>query len=148
MQLLLAVGTKLEHVISQLAHEVAEKHIAIEGDLVVQPSDDHFWFHRPRLVLLLVHIILFQNSFELAFFFWILVTFFFKIIKLKVKMLVLVDYFLIFHIWCFNLLQVQYKFHSCMMGELGYVIPRLVIGYKTMFINYKCLIYSYSNTCS
>ncbi|KAF4346523.1 hypothetical protein G4B88_009225, partial [Cannabis sativa] len=69
--LLLAVGTKLEHVITQLAHEVAEKHVAIEGDLVVKPSDDHFWFHRPRLVLILIHIILFQNSFELAFFFWI-----------------------------------------------------------------------------
>ncbi|EXB88258.1 MLO-like protein 1 [Morus notabilis] len=71
IMLLLAVGTKLEHVITQLAHEVAEKHVAIEGDLVVRPSDDHFWFHRPRLVLLLIHIILFQNSFELAFFFWI-----------------------------------------------------------------------------
>ncbi|KAI9161231.1 hypothetical protein LWI28_015619 [Acer negundo] len=68
--LLLAVGTKLEHVITQLAHEVAEKHIAIEGDLVVKPSDDHFWFKRPRLILLLIHIILFQNSFELAVFFW------------------------------------------------------------------------------
>ncbi|XP_004290769.1 PREDICTED: MLO-like protein 1-like isoform 4 [Fragaria vesca subsp. vesca] len=30
---MVAVGTKLEHVITQLAHEVAEKHIAIEGDL-------------------------------------------------------------------------------------------------------------------
>ncbi|GAV67180.1 Mlo domain-containing protein [Cephalotus follicularis] len=69
--LLLAVGTKLEHVINQLAHEVAEKHVAVEGDLVVQPSDDHFWFHRPKIVLILVHIILFQNSFELAFFFFI-----------------------------------------------------------------------------
>lgn len=71
MQLLLAVGTKLEHVITQLAGDVAAKHIAVEGDLVVKPSDDHFWFHRPRLVLLLIHIILFQNSFEIAFFFWI-----------------------------------------------------------------------------
>ncbi|KAI9157624.1 hypothetical protein LWI28_025451 [Acer negundo] len=69
--LLLAVGTKLEHVITQLAHEVAETHVAIEGDLVVKPSDDHFWFKRPRLILLLIHIILFQNSFELAVFFWI-----------------------------------------------------------------------------
>ncbi|CAL5437542.1 unnamed protein product [Camellia sinensis] len=42
-KLLLAVGTKLEHVITQLAHEVTEKHIAIEGELVVQPSDNHFW---------------------------------------------------------------------------------------------------------
>jgi len=73
LQLLLAVGTKLEHVIIQLAHEVAEKHSAIQGELVVQPSDDHFWFHRPRIVLFLIHLILFQNSFEIAFFFWILV---------------------------------------------------------------------------
>ncbi|XP_023513455.1 MLO-like protein 1 [Cucurbita pepo subsp. pepo] len=69
--LLLAVGAKLEHVIAQLAHEVAEKHIAIEGDLVVQPSDDHFWFQRPRIVLFLIHFILFQNAFEIGFFFWI-----------------------------------------------------------------------------
>jgi len=75
MQLLLAVGTKLEHVITQLAGEVAAKHIAVQGDLVVKPSDDHFWLHRPRLVLFLIHIILFQNSFEIAFFFWIWVIF-------------------------------------------------------------------------
>ena len=74
LQLLLAVGAKLEHVISQLAHEVAEKHVAIEGDLVVRPSDDHFWFHRPCLVLHLIHFILFQNAFEIAVFFWILVS--------------------------------------------------------------------------
>lgn len=73
-QLLLAVGTKLEHVITQLAHEVAEKHVAIEGDLVVQPSDDHFWFQRPRIVLFLIHFILFQNAFEIGFFFWIWVS--------------------------------------------------------------------------
>ncbi|ESW06278.1 hypothetical protein PHAVU_010G034400 [Phaseolus vulgaris] len=73
--LLLAVGTKLEHVIIQLAHEVAEKHSAIEGELVVQPRDDHFWFHRPHIVLFLIHFILFQNAFEIAFFFWILFTY-------------------------------------------------------------------------
>ncbi|GER54598.1 MLO-like protein [Striga asiatica] len=93
--LLLAVGTKLEHVISQLAHEVAEKHVAIEGELVVQPSDDHFWFHRPHFVLVLIHFILFQNAFEIAFFFWILV---------------------------------QYGFDSCIMGQVRYIVPRLVIG--------------------
>ncbi|XP_057513215.1 MLO-like protein 1 [Actinidia eriantha] len=69
--LLLAVGTKLEHVIDQLAREVAEKHIAIEGELVVKPSDGHFWFHRPSIILFLIHFILFQNAFEIAFFFWI-----------------------------------------------------------------------------
>ncbi|MCE3216719.1 MLO-like protein 1, partial [Datura stramonium] len=70
--LLLAVGTKLEHVIIQLAHEIAEKHVAVEGELIVKPSDDHFWFDRPQIVLFLMHFILFQNAFEIAFFFWIL----------------------------------------------------------------------------
>ncbi|GAB4830387.1 hypothetical protein Ancab_020024 [Ancistrocladus abbreviatus] len=69
-QLLLAVGAKLEHLIAQLAHEVAEKHVAIEEDLVVQPSDDCFWFKRPEIFLFLIHFILFQNSFEIAYFFW------------------------------------------------------------------------------
>jgi hypothetical protein len=74
LQLLLAVDTKLEHVITQLAREVAEKHSAIEGDLVVNPSDEHFWLGRPKIVLYLIHFILFQNAFELSFFFWILVS--------------------------------------------------------------------------
>ncbi|KAK1398043.1 hypothetical protein POM88_007906 [Heracleum sosnowskyi] len=73
--LLLAVGTKLEHIISQLAHEVAEKHIAIEGEL---------------------------NAFEIAFFFWI---------------------------W------VQYGFTSCIMGQVRFIVPRLVIG---VFIQVLC----------
>ncbi|KAJ1427847.1 Mlo-related protein [Sesbania bispinosa] len=102
VQLLLAVGTKLEHVIIQLAHEVAEKHSAIEGELVVQPSDDHFWFHRPHIVLFLIHFILFQNSFEIAFFFWIWVT---------------------------------YGFDSCIMGQVRYIVPRLIIG---VFIQLLC----------
>ncbi|XP_011085086.1 MLO-like protein 1 [Sesamum indicum] len=73
--LLLAVGTKLEHIITQLAEEVAQRHVAVPGELVVKPSDHHFWFSKPRLVLVLIHIILFQNSFEIAIFFWMLVMF-------------------------------------------------------------------------
>nr|XP_011469571.1 PREDICTED: MLO-like protein 1 [Fragaria vesca subsp. vesca] len=69
--LLLATGTKLQHIITQLAHEVAEKHVAVEGDLLVKPSDQHFWFGRPSFVLFLIHFILFQNAFEMAFFLWI-----------------------------------------------------------------------------
>ncbi|KAF3619878.1 MLO-like protein 1 [Capsicum annuum] len=72
IMLLLAVGTKLEHVIIQLAHEIAERHVAVEGELIVTPSDDHFWFDRPQIILFLIHFILFQNAFEIAFFFWIL----------------------------------------------------------------------------
>ncbi|KAI3851538.1 hypothetical protein MKX03_012029 [Papaver bracteatum] len=100
--LLLAVGAKLQHVITQLAHEVAEKHIAVEGDLVVKPSDEHFWFNRPRIILFLIHFILFQNAFEIAFFFWI---------------------------W------VEFGFNSCIMGQVRYIIPRLVIG---VFIQVLC----------
>jgi len=69
--LLLVVGSKMEHIITELAVEVVQKHTAIEGDVVVAPSDDFFWFHRPKLVLLLIHIVLFQNAFEIAFFFWL-----------------------------------------------------------------------------
>ncbi|XP_073013569.1 MLO-like protein 1 [Typha latifolia] len=75
LTLLLVVGTKLEHIFTQLAHEVAEKHSAIEGELVVTPSDSLFWFRRPRVVLFFIHFILFQNAFEIAFFFWILSTY-------------------------------------------------------------------------
>ncbi|XP_044500714.1 MLO-like protein 1 isoform X4 [Mangifera indica] len=100
--LLLAVGTKLEHIITQLANEIAEKHEAIEGDLIVKPSDDHFWFHRPRLILILIKIILFQNSLEIAFFFWI---------------------------WF------QYKFHSCIMGQVDYMVARLIIR---VFVQVLC----------
>ncbi|KAL6899748.1 hypothetical protein ACP4OV_006406 [Aristida adscensionis] len=73
--LLLVVGSKMEHIITELAIEVAQKHTAIEGDLVVAPSDDFFWFRQPKLVLFLIHIVLFQNAFEIAFFFWLLITY-------------------------------------------------------------------------
>lgn len=73
-QLLLAVGTKLEHIIIALAHEVAHKNSVITGNLVVTPSDQLFWFKKPRIVIYLIHFILFQNAFEIAFFFWILVS--------------------------------------------------------------------------
>ncbi|TVU29634.1 hypothetical protein EJB05_21210, partial [Eragrostis curvula] len=76
--LLLVVGSKMEHIITELAVEVAQKHTAVEGDIVVAPSDEFFWFHRPKLVLVLIHIVLFQNAFEIAFFFWLLVTYGFK----------------------------------------------------------------------
>jgi mlo protein len=71
-QMLLVVGSKMEHIIIELAYEVAHKHTSIRGDLVVTPSDNFFGFHRPKLVLL-IHIVLFQNAFEIAFFFWLLV---------------------------------------------------------------------------
>ncbi|XP_021904580.1 MLO-like protein 13 [Carica papaya] len=69
--LLLLVGTKLQHIITRLALEVKESNEQREGAPRVKPSDELFWFHRPVLVLHLIHFILFQNAFELAFLFWI-----------------------------------------------------------------------------
>lgn len=81
------MGAKLEHVITRLAMEVEIKRDDCEAQQVtditvtqeekvhvgVKPSDDQFWFGRPAIVLDLIQFILFQNSFEIAFFFWILV---------------------------------------------------------------------------
>ncbi|KAI4974298.1 hypothetical protein ZWY2020_047578 [Hordeum vulgare] len=76
--MLLLIGSKMHHIITELAYEVAQKHTTIQGELVVSPSDELFWFHQPKLVLVLLHIILFQNAFQVAFFFWLLVTYGFK----------------------------------------------------------------------
>ncbi|KAL4281822.1 hypothetical protein GQ457_03G042970 [Hibiscus cannabinus] len=75
--LLLVVGAKLENVIIRLAWDVAE--LKERGQAAqVKPSDEHFWFKRPTIILHLIHFILFQNAFELAFFFWILCTYGFR----------------------------------------------------------------------
>lgn len=73
--LLLAVGAKLEHIITQMAQEGADVQPDGRRATTVKPSDEHFWFNRPWIVLYLIHFILFQNSFEIAFFFWILSTY-------------------------------------------------------------------------
>ncbi|XP_049936783.1 MLO-like protein 11 isoform X4 [Nymphaea colorata] len=67
--LVLLVGTKLQHVIATLALENA----GITGSFKsykVKPRDDLFWFRKPEMLLSLIHFVLFQNSFELASFFW------------------------------------------------------------------------------
>ncbi|KAK4777604.1 hypothetical protein SAY87_017791 [Trapa incisa] len=72
--LLLLVGAKLEHIIIRLAQETRTDKADRES-AEVKPSDDHFWFGKPVIVLHLIHFILFQNSFEIAFFFWIWCTY-------------------------------------------------------------------------
>ncbi|GMI96889.1 MILDEW RESISTANCE LOCUS O 5 [Hibiscus trionum] len=69
--LTLAVGTKLQAIIAQMALEIVEKHAVIQGMPLVQVSDEHFWFGWPPLVLHLIHFVLFQNAFEITYFFWI-----------------------------------------------------------------------------
>lgn len=60
MQVILAVGTKLQAIIAGMAIEIQERHAVVQGIPLVQLSDKHFWFGRPRLVLFLIHFTLFQ----------------------------------------------------------------------------------------
>ncbi|KAK7332504.1 hypothetical protein VNO80_29256 [Phaseolus coccineus] len=72
--LLLLVGAKLEHIIARLYQDSIQM-LSREYDNSMKPSDEYFWFTCPPLVLHLLHFILFQNSFEIAFFFWIWCTY-------------------------------------------------------------------------
>ncbi|KAH9617891.1 hypothetical protein KSS87_007842 [Heliosperma pusillum] len=69
ISLVLLVGTKLQHVIATLTLESAGATGFFTGRRL-KPRDDLFWFKKPELLLSLIHFILFQNSFELASFFW------------------------------------------------------------------------------
>ena len=59
MQLVLLVGTKLQHVIATLALESAGITGLITG-AKLKPRDELFWFKKPQLLLTLIHFILFQ----------------------------------------------------------------------------------------
>ncbi|XP_062104843.1 MLO-like protein [Humulus lupulus] len=54
-----------------MAHTLDEKDNVIMGSPLVQPNDNLFWFGHPKFVLTLLHLTLFMNSFELAFFVWV-----------------------------------------------------------------------------
>ncbi|RWW14189.1 hypothetical protein GW17_00022060, partial [Ensete ventricosum] len=68
--IILLVGTKLQVIIIRMAQRIMERGDVIKGVPVVHPNDDLFWFRRPRLMLYLIHFVLFQNAFQLAFFAW------------------------------------------------------------------------------
>ncbi|XP_076947798.1 MLO-like protein 9 [Bidens hawaiensis] len=69
--LILAVGTKLQAIIAQMAIEIQERHAVVQGIPLVQATDKHFWFLDPSLILYLIQLTLFMNSFEITHFFWI-----------------------------------------------------------------------------
>ncbi|KAM0056963.1 hypothetical protein Hdeb2414_s0006g00224711 [Helianthus debilis subsp. tardiflorus] len=69
--IILAVGTKLQAIVSQMAVEIQERQSVVQGIPVVELSDRHFWFNQPTLILSLIQLTLFQNSFEITHFFWI-----------------------------------------------------------------------------
>lgn len=69
-QILVIVGTKLEVIIMEMAQEIEDRNTVVRGAPLVEPSNKFFWFSRPQWVLFLIHLTLFQNAFQLAFFLW------------------------------------------------------------------------------
>ncbi|KAJ9181602.1 hypothetical protein P3X46_009717 [Hevea brasiliensis] len=67
---ILLVGTKLQVIITKMGLRIQERGEVVKGTPLVEPGDDLFWFNRPRLLLYLIHFVLFQNAFQLAFFAW------------------------------------------------------------------------------
>ncbi|XWS56455.1 hypothetical protein CRYUN_Cryun09bG0086800 [Craigia yunnanensis] len=68
--IILMIGTKLQVIITKMALSIQDRGDVVEGAPVVQPGDDLFWFGRPRFLLFLIHVVLFMNAFQLAFFVW------------------------------------------------------------------------------
>nr|DAD21087.1 TPA_asm: hypothetical protein HUJ06_022550 [Nelumbo nucifera] len=68
--MLLIVGTKLQDIITKMCLDSHGETPVVRGTFIVKPSDNFFWFKRPQLLLHLIQFVLFQNSFQLAFFTW------------------------------------------------------------------------------
>lgn len=66
----LLAGTKLQVIITKMHLDSCKQSPVIKGTILVKPSDEYFWFHKPEWLLHLIQIILIQNSFQLAFFTW------------------------------------------------------------------------------
>ncbi|KFK40125.1 hypothetical protein AALP_AA3G333500 [Arabis alpina] len=69
--IILAVGTKLQAILTRMALGITDKHAVVQGMPLVQGNDEYFWFRRPQLILHLMHFALFQNAFQITYFFWI-----------------------------------------------------------------------------
>ncbi|MCO5605999.1 hypothetical protein L7F22_060185 [Adiantum nelumboides] len=73
--LILAIGTKLQHIITKMAIHFNDRNALTVGMPNVEPNDKLFWFHRPRFILYCIHFILFQNALEISFDVWAAITF-------------------------------------------------------------------------
>ncbi|XVF19481.1 hypothetical protein REPUB_Repub11eG0114400 [Reevesia pubescens] len=71
LTIVLVLGTKLQVIVAQMAHQLKDQHSVIKGAPRVQPNDSLFWFNHPKFVLTLLHYTLFMNAFEAAFFVWV-----------------------------------------------------------------------------
>ncbi|KAJ7944034.1 MLO-like protein [Quillaja saponaria] len=69
--IILAVGTKLQAILTRMALDISERHAVVQGIPLVEASNNYFWFGRPQLILYLIHFALFQNAFQITYFLWI-----------------------------------------------------------------------------
>ncbi|XP_028198172.1 MLO-like protein 2 isoform X2 [Glycine soja] len=56
--------------ITKMGLRIQDRGEVFKGAPVVEPGDDLFWFNRPRFLLFIIHLVLFQNAFQLAHFAW------------------------------------------------------------------------------
>ncbi|KAI3459941.1 hypothetical protein Pfo_016604 [Paulownia fortunei] len=68
--IILLVGTKLELVIMEMAQQIQDRTTVVRGAPLVEPSNNFFWFNRPKWILFLIHFTLFQNAYQMAYFLW------------------------------------------------------------------------------
>ncbi|XP_021902653.1 MLO protein homolog 1-like [Carica papaya] len=73
--ILIIIGTKLEHVIMEMAQEIQDRTTIVRGAPVVEPNNKYFWFNRPHWILFFIHYILFQNAFQMAYFLYVSIEF-------------------------------------------------------------------------
>jgi len=52
------VGADLQMIITKMGLRIEDRGV-VKGAPVVEPGDDLFWFNRPRLLLFIVHLVLF-----------------------------------------------------------------------------------------
>ncbi|KAK8970181.1 MLO-like protein 6 [Platanthera guangdongensis] len=78
---LLAIGAKLEVIITEMCIKGSRERIIISGEVSVIPSDELFWFRKPRWLLHAMQFVLIENSFQLAYFVWEMSTFGFQLCR-------------------------------------------------------------------
>lgn len=76
--MILLVGTKLQVIITKMGLKLKERGEVVKGTPLVEPGDHLFWFNNPRLILYLIHFVLFQvQFFPLGFTLYIFCMFFY-----------------------------------------------------------------------
>jgi hypothetical protein len=63
------IGTKLQHVVATLALENSGVPAPLVA-VLLQPRDQLFWFNRPKLLLSVIHLVLFETAIEFSTFVW------------------------------------------------------------------------------